>query len=238
MTKREPKGLLGLGSVLLVVSLMLWAALDTGCAARPGAGVVTPEQIAACADLPEQAAIECRVQVAARAQECASYADAALAWKGLAVAGSAITGAAGGATALVEGIADPNEAEDWTLGLGITTAVGGGLTLLGTLMAGENDSRYDARCVADTLWMPEAKPMLPDLAPSLPAVEVAPEPAPAPEPAAPAAAASEAPSGASEAPSGASEAPSGASDLPGPEGTGTGSDGLADDAALAAPGVP
>lgn len=139
------------------------------------------------------------------AEDCRYYDDAHLAWNAVALTGSALGAAGGAAGALVEGLSDADEAEDWTIGLTITGGIGSVLAVVGNWLSGEYAARYADRCMEDVVFMrepeamPEASAPEPDDTVVLPVV---------PEP--------------------VEELPAEAPDVePGPGETGTGADGLA-----------
>ena len=152
---------------------------------------------------------------------CIALDESRLVWKGIGVAGGALAAAASSATALVGGLADADDADDWSLWLGISAAVAGGIGLMGGLMESSTGTDFATQC--GSLWMPaEPEPVTrppgaPPFAepPAEPATEAEPETTEAPEPA--------------ELDVGSPD------DLPGPEGTGTGADGLTPDELEAAP---
>jgi hypothetical protein len=75
---------------------------------------------------------------------CAYLDQQHLAWTTVATVGGAIGTTAGTVIPLVDQFVDPQDAKDWNLGLGITTAIGGGMSLLGTLMSGSLTQAWTA----------------------------------------------------------------------------------------------
>lgn len=153
--------------------------------------------------------------------QCIELDESRLVWKGIGVAGGAMAAAASSATALVGGLADAADANDWAIGLGIAAAVAGGVGLLGGLMESSTGTDFATQC--GSLWMP-AEPEL-TLTP--------PESLPSDEPSA--ALPPEAVPETTEASGPAEVDVMLSDDLPGPEGTGTGADGLTPDELEASP---
>jgi hypothetical protein len=77
-------------------------------------------------------------------QTCADIDRQAMAWSTVGIVGGAIGTTASTAIPIADEFADDDDRADWNLGLGITAAVGGGLSLLGTLMQGEIAEWWDA----------------------------------------------------------------------------------------------
>jgi len=152
---------------------------------------------------------------------CIALDESRLAWKGIGVAGGALAAAASGATALVGGLADADDAADWSFGLGIAAAVAGGIGLMGGLMESATGTDFATQC--GSLWMPaEPEPTMPR--PGAP---------PFAEPAAEPATEAEPETIEDSEPAELDVVP--ADDLPGPEGSGTGADGLTPEEFEAAP---
>jgi hypothetical protein len=66
---------------------------------------------------------------------CARLDDQNAAWTTVATVGGVLGTTAGTMIPLVDKYVDPSDSDDWNLGLGITTAIGGGLSLIGGLMS-------------------------------------------------------------------------------------------------------
>lgn len=73
--------------------------------------------------------------------------DPYLAWHAVGLVGSAISTASGVGGAIAAGVADRDDAADWSMGLLITSAAGGLLSTVGNWLAGEYAVR-EAACVA------------------------------------------------------------------------------------------
>lgn len=66
--------------------------------------------------------------------ECASLRFEQRAWSATALAGAAISGVSAAGAPIADEWASDEDRGDWQLGLGITGAVGGALSILGTAM--------------------------------------------------------------------------------------------------------
>jgi len=88
-----------------------------------------------------------RVYRASVAEDCRYYDDAHLAWNAVAMAGSTLGAVGAGAGLLVDGLSDSNTADDWTTGLVITGAVGSILAVVGNWLGGQYAVRYADRCM-------------------------------------------------------------------------------------------
>jgi hypothetical protein len=143
---------LWLGLVLLVAAA--WPA--SGCGTlwptglQPAAGAGGSSGPAAT---PEDRAEEARI--AALEQRCVALDESRLVWKGVAVGAGAMAAASSAATALTAGLADPEDAQWWSLGLGLGSLVFGGVALLGTTMESEVSEDFARLC--GELWMPAAR---------------------------------------------------------------------------------
>jgi len=69
-------------------------------------------------------------------QTCASLDTQHVIWQTTSIIGGAISGAASAALPVASEYADPDDLADWNLGLGLTSVVGAGLTVLGVSMSG------------------------------------------------------------------------------------------------------
>ena len=69
-------------------------------------------------------------------QTCSSLDTQKIGWDTVAIFGGAVSGASGAALPIASEYADPDDLADWNLGLGLTSVVGAGLTVLGTSMSG------------------------------------------------------------------------------------------------------
>ena len=67
---------------------------------------------------------------------CASLDTQQVVWSTVGIVGGAISGAASAALPVASEYADPDDLADWNLGLGLTSVVGAGLTVLGVSMSG------------------------------------------------------------------------------------------------------
>jgi len=75
---------------------------------------------------------------------CAMLDQQHVAFSTVGVVGGALGAASSTMIPIVDGITDPQKAEDWNLGLGVTSAVGGALALIGGLMSAELTQLYEA----------------------------------------------------------------------------------------------
>jgi len=112
--------------------LPLLLLLGCGTLFPPAAASLAPpsQEVQACLDRCEQ-----------------QYDQPYLGWHAVGLAGSAISTAAGVGGSIVAGVADRDDAHDWSMGLLITGAVGGVLSTVGNWLAGEYATRA-AACVA------------------------------------------------------------------------------------------
>lgn len=81
---------------------------------------------------------------------CAYLDQQHLAWTTVATVGGALGTTAGTVIPLVDQYVDDDDVADWNMGLGVVTAVGGGLSLLGTLMSGSLVQAYSAAGCGET----------------------------------------------------------------------------------------
>ncbi len=227
-TARRVAGFAGLWFGLILLVAAAWPASGcgtlwpTGLSAASGAGggpAGPGETDAQRAEAARLAALESR---------CVALDEGRLIWKGVAVGAGAMAAASSAATALTAGLADPEDAQWASLGLGLGSLVFGGVALLGTTM--ESAVAEDFARLCGELWMPAERAAEPPPAPAIAddgsgprlilggdgAVEEVIIEAPAVEPA---------------------PAPEGGGDVAPPEGTGTGADGL-EPAELAPAGAP
>lgn len=75
---------------------------------------------------------------------CAYLDQQQVIWSSVGIVGGAIGTTAGTVIPLVDQYVDDDDVADWNMGLGVMTAVGGGLSLLGTLMSGSLTQAWTA----------------------------------------------------------------------------------------------
>jgi hypothetical protein len=68
---------------------------------------------------------------------CAGLDSQHVGWSTVEIIGGAVGTTAGTMIPLVDQFVDPQDAKDWNLSLGVLTAIGGGMSLLGGLMSNE-----------------------------------------------------------------------------------------------------
>jgi len=107
---------------------MLPLFLVLGCGIVSGPLAVTPSMDPRCPRLDQ------------------SHAD----WTTVAVVGGAVSAATSAAIPIVDEFVDPQDSNDWNLGLGLFSIVGGGMTMLGTFMAGEAGQEWEELHCGDT----------------------------------------------------------------------------------------
>ena len=69
-------------------------------------------------------------------QTCSSLDTQKIVWDAVTIVGGAVSGVSGAALPIASEYADPDDLADWNLGLGLTSVVGAGLTVLGMSMSG------------------------------------------------------------------------------------------------------
>ncbi len=79
-----------------------------------------------------------------RDPRCARLDQAHADWTTVAVVGGAVSTATSAAIPIVDAFVDPQDSNDWNLGLGLFSIVGGGMTMLGTFMAGEAGQEWES----------------------------------------------------------------------------------------------
>lgn len=152
---RRAAGFAGLWFGLILLVAAAWPASGcgtlwpTGLQAAAGAGGSSGP-----APTAEEKAEESRL--AALEARCVALDESRLIWKGVAVGAGAMATASSAATALTAGLADPEDAQWWSLGLGLGSLVFGGVALLGTTM--ESEVAEDFARLCGELWMPAERP--------------------------------------------------------------------------------